>query len=506
MLRHVACSISLFIAVSVISLSVQPAVSTPGIAQLVQNFNLYWKLDDYSHAHDEAEKIVRLLEESNKSPLALASAFHNLAATQLMMGLHLESERNFKRSIGLVESHGEKYSAALGTKLEHLGVLYFGTQRYELARETFRKAQHIMHRNGGVYTLEQLDLLNGITRISIKTHEFEEADVQQKFYYRINLNNYGEDDPRMVPVMNRLGEWLKATGQFSDALDMFRKAVVLLDETGGSERDMLRPLRGIASVLYLKGVCCAEKTLQEVLDSIRRDPTADRADEIDAMIHLADMNMINKNLKKARQIYQNAWDKLASKDRTNGLAESVFGTPVLLGVRGVKDVVDAFRRVRQTSRTQVIYTAALEDGNAWSISFGSEESKPLKKLIGRPLPLCYRQVTKAGSEKELETFYIDLDFTVTGAGNVAHVSIIDSNAPIKLKRYVKNILKKLRYRPRLIEGEAVDTDHMTIRQTFHDDGYLNAVSRESLNRTIGDSNRAVSLGCQWLAIPGSVAG
>lgn len=502
MLRLILCRTRLLIAISVISLSVQAGVSTPGLAELVRNFNYYWELNDYSHARDEAEKIVRSLEGSNKSPLDFASALYNLAAVQHMMGLHLESERNFKRSIGLVESHMGQYSAELRTKLTRLGALYFETQRYELAKETFQRAQHITHRNNGVYALEQLELLDWITRVSIKTGEAEDADVQQKFYYRVNLKNYGEDDPRMVPAMNRSGEWLTATGQFSAALDMFRKAIVLLEEIDGSERDMLRPLRGISSVLYLKGVCCAEKPLQEVLDSIRRDPTADRADEIDAMIHIADMNMMNKNRKQAQQIYQSAWNKLASEDGTNNQAESVFGTPVLLGVRGIKDVVAAFIRTDYTARLEVIYPDVSENGNTWSISFGSKESKRGKKLIGGPLPLCYPQVmhlTHAGSEEELQAFYMDLDFTVTDAGNVAHVSIIDSNVPHRLKRYVTNLLRKFRYRPRLIEGEAVDTD-MTIRQTFHDDGHLDPVPRESLNRTIADSNRAASLGCQLLAM------
>lgn len=132
-LRLVLGRISSLIAI-VISLSVQSGTSTPGIAQLAQNFDHYWQLEDYSNAHDEAERIVGVLEVSNKHPLDLANAVHNLVAVQHLIGLHLESERNFRRSIGLVESHLGQYSAELRTKLTHLGALYFETQRYELAR------------------------------------------------------------------------------------------------------------------------------------------------------------------------------------------------------------------------------------------------------------------------------------------------------------------------------------------------------------------------------------
>ena len=136
--------------------------------------------------------------------------------------------------------------------LSHQGSLYYDTSDYELATAAFRKAQHITHRIGGVYSLEQLELIDWITLINIKTGQSRDADTQQRFYYSINLKNYGENDPRMLPAMNKMADWFKVTGQFSDAVKTYEKALVVIEQNELMETEKLQPLRGISTALYLK--------------------------------------------------------------------------------------------------------------------------------------------------------------------------------------------------------------------------------------------------------------
>ena len=53
------------------------------------------------------------------------------------------------------------------------------------------------------------------------------------------------------------------------------------------------------------------------------------------------------------------------------------------------------------------------------------------------------------------------DFTVTSAGRVGDVEIIESNAPPKLDKFMLKAFRKVRYRPALAAGEPVDAKTRT---------------------------------------------
>ena len=149
-------------------------------------------------------------------------------------------------------------------------------------------------RTDGVYTLKQLELVDWFTLISIKTTRSKEADNQQRFYYSINVQNYGEDDPRMLPAMHKMADWFRRTGQLGNALETYEKALFVIEKHELNEIEKLKPLRGISSVTYLNGSCCTEKQLDEVLQIVTRDQNADYVDELGALLHLADRHMISK--------------------------------------------------------------------------------------------------------------------------------------------------------------------------------------------------------------------
>ena len=53
--------------------------------------------------------------------------------------------------------------------MSQLGALHYQTQRYAESLELLRRAQHIAHRNHGVYTLKQLSIVDWITKVNLAT-------------------------------------------------------------------------------------------------------------------------------------------------------------------------------------------------------------------------------------------------------------------------------------------------------------------------------------------------
>jgi len=298
--------------------------------------------------------------------------------------------------------------------------------------------------------------------------------------------------------MNRMADWFKLTGQLNDALKTYEKALAMIEKNELGETEKLQPLRGISTVMYLKGSRHSDEPLDEALQIVTNDPGFDHADELDALVHLADMQMIRKKREIAQKNYQLAWNKLGSENR---LTHELFSRPELLGVSRIADVSNAYFETVE-GRSQVNKTVYRMKKDEGSFSFGSKPKAPSTMVIGAPLSLCHSralELAHTNNTEDLEQYFVDVDFTVTKEGGVSNVSLVDSNAPYRLQRYVTNTLRRSRYRPTLWEGEAVDTDNIKLRQTFSVDDAISP-RQTSFNRINADSKRAVSLGCQLLAM------
>lgn len=433
----------------------------------------YWHAGDYDAALQAAVRIVELKERTVAAgSTELAVPLHNLATIQRTLQQFDASERNFTRSIDITAGAEGQYSAQLMSSLSQLGVLHYETQRYADSLDMLRRAQHIAHRNDGVYTLKQLTIVDWITRVNVATDQILAADLQQRFAYRINVSNYGESDQRMIPAMSKLGNWLRNSGQYTEALTMYRKALAVT-ETSYSDMDLelVSQLRAISTTLYLQGRCCADEPLQRALDIVVHEPSTDAADELAAIMYLADMSLLTSKAGKAKKYYKRAWNLLASEDKISKQADRLFAAPTRLGLGRVSDVVSAYRQAeRRRPQSAFVEVIVPAQSNSGGVSFSFKRSEPRPRgLIGMPLALCYPQVldlVKADSKEDLSEYYMDLDFSVTYDGKVANIALVESNTPSRLSRYVKNILRLTRFRPRLQEGEPVVTDNISLRQTF----------------------------------------
>lgn len=458
------------------------------------------EMKNFPLALNAAHQVVLLFETpSNDQSENHAIALQNLARVEQRMGLHLKSERNYQKSIQIIERRYGVYAQELLKLLTNLGSFYYDSSDYDLAIEAFRRAQHITHRNEGVYSLGQLDFVDWITLVNIKTANSKNADRQQRFYYTVNVKNYGEDDPRMLPVMNKMADWFKSTGQYREALQTYEKALAVIEKYKLGIVEKLYPLRGLSTVTYLKGSCCTQ-ALAEALQIVTTDPEFDHVDELDALVHLADMHMIRKKKSEAKKYYQQAWRRLGAR---NPLTDNLFSTPKLLGVSRIEDVYKAYyQTVESRSQMNKIIYRAQQNRSEASFQIVTDSILPEIPIIGEPLSLCHSQALQlahTNDSQDLEQYFIDVTFTVTSEGGVRNVSLVDSNAPSKLQRYVTNTLRQTRYRPTLKEGEAVESNNIKLRQTFPTGNVMHA-KQTLFDRTSADGRRAVSLGCQLLAM------
>jgi len=458
----------------------------------------YLDAEDYTTALSAAERFVEIAEQVfHKGSFETAAPRHNLAIIQQELGMFVDAEDNYQDSIRIVEKTLGEYSSTLVIGLSQLGILHYQVGEFADALALFKRAQHITHRNDGVYTLDQLHLVDWISRINLATHETTKADIQQKFYYRINAENYTDADPQMIPALTKLGNWLRQSGQYQEALRVFGEIVEIMEiGDNHSQLALLPALRAISSTLYNQGICCPDEPLDRVLEITASSPTTDATDQLEAIIQLADMSLVKKKERKARKLYQRAWMMLGEDVNKSKKVENLFGSPTSLGINRADDVVEAYRKAVNISHdgqsTEYVTPSAGSD------SFFETQKQSGRNLIGTPLPLCYSQVldlVNKKSRKFLPNYYTNLDFSVDQYGKVQNVEIIDSNSPVRLNRYVINMLYSTRYRPRFENGEPVKTNHLNLHQTYTDAN----VKIEPDYSPVSSSTSTVNHGCQILA-------
>lgn len=460
--------ILLLVCSGVIALSVAAESVTEKDARL----HVFCDNGEYARALPLVDDIITDISyEYGKNSPYLITSYHNKAVIDRELYNYAESKISFGESIRIAKSTLGNYHPALVGVLIDFGVLYYEMEENELAIGKFREAQHIAHHNDGVYTLTQLPAIDWLSVTLQRDGSTVKADVQERFYYKIHESNYPKGDLRMLLPIKRLGYWLKNTGQLNDAMILQEGALVILQESGKTNEYQRIPiLREMSSIAYLNGKCCRDKPLEKVLVIMENNNGGDVEELIRATLHLADMKLLSRKIPEAGKLYKKAWDLRSNTPNSEDRALKEFDVPVQLGYRNVFDGIAAFdetlSRIPTTSNVTTYYPE--KQGSSFFINFNE---KPVRqKVIGAPVLMCFLQVREFLPRRDyndLDTYYMDLGFSVKQNGVVSRVEVKDSNTPTKLAKYVKKILSKLRYRPKIENGIPVPSQ-VTVRQTFND--------------------------------------
>lgn len=351
-----------------------------------------------------------------------------------------------EKAIEIVEAEHGPFQKDLVRLLVAKAVIEIQNRFFEAAEQDLRRAQHITHRYDGVYTRDQLGIVDRLTDLSLMRGNVLDADREQRFNLKISEQVYGGKSEELVPVLERLGEYFASrgfvipnvrpsqeTGQisrddllasspsyraalFRESLDLYERAIEIVENNyGPNDLRLIEPLKGLARTRLKQGTARgnAEDAMERALDIVRNNPQTDASDHARALVDLGDIYTITSD-KRAEDRYAEAWELLTENDLIE-LRNAFFGTPTKL----FPD--HAFVRV----------------------------------LDRRPI-----------AAEEDETLFAEVEFSVVDDGRVSEVRVLEGNIPNDDKSVLRNALRHTRYRPRLVDGKPVNTDGLTILQTY----------------------------------------
>lgn len=281
---------------------------------------------------------------------------------------------SYRFYIADLERRGGPYARGLSEQLQGLGAVYRDQGLHGEAIEAFKRGVHVARINNGLYSPEQIPLLQGLIESLVASGDFERADERQGYLYRIQRDIYGENSEQMSSAMLQRAAWERkayylALGDtaFTRLLTMWELYGTVIgsiaDRKGNTSPELLEPLTGLLQTQYMissysgesrKGPVAASsadlkfvekdrfgairtanyKQGKAVIEALRDvyDYNEDEQSPLPAetRVQLGDWHLWHGKWNSAVAAYRQAWDELGELE--NGAIERqvYFSRPVML--------------------------------------------------------------------------------------------------------------------------------------------------------------------------------
>lgn len=384
--------------------------------------------------------------------IALALPFSSLAQDPSA------AVENYYDAIAEIEEAYGPYDSNLPQHLMSLGLIYQTGGQHDEAAEVFERAVHVQRIGGGLYDLNQVPMLEKLIESNVARGSWADASKNHQYLYWLHKRNFGDDDPRMLPVIDKLSNWhLNAyaldtsSGLFQHLISahaLFSMAVSIIDTNfGDSDIRLVEALRGLTISNYylatfnasaksstfessftntnarntekaqleqyiINSYNSGKKAIHRMMDVYSQNPEVPATSAVRAKIELADWNLLFGRWHSAMDIYTQAYNELAQSPETTAYAEEYFGHP-----------------------------KALPD-----------------------LPFIKGNLDTINSDVS----YVLVSFDVSKNGRAKNINIIESQPQdsVRIRARVRNSLKAAKFRPRFADGLPTTTAGLTHRYVF----------------------------------------
>ena len=155
--------------------------------------------------------------------------------------------------------------------------------------------------------------------------------------------------------------------------------------------------------------------MERALRIVVMDPNTDVADHAKTLVDLGDTYTITTDSRNKPR-YLEAWNLLQQHPELAGLKDELFGTPH-----------------RLYPQSAVIY-----------------------KVERTPTDLGKDEIQR----------YLDIEFSVIEDGRVSDVKIVDGNLSASEMNMMRQQMRSAKYRPRIVDGELIETPGLMLHQNF----------------------------------------
>lgn len=366
-----------------------------------------------------------------------------------------------EKQIQRIESEQGPFGAGLSEHLQSLATQYQNDGLHEEALTVFNRAIHVQRINGGLYDLSQAPMIEQAIQSHIAVGDWGEASKRHEHLFWLHQRNFGQDDPRMLPILEKLSSWhLNAyslnrgpvASHLLNAYSLLQSSVSLISTNfGENDTRLINPLRGIAISNYY----FATLTLDQIQQKATISTGPSNAAEAERRARLEQF---------ARNSYYSGKTAML---KILDIFEKNEGTdPVEVMVAQVQ-LGDWYTMFNLPNSAQKEYESAL------SLVLKNDSHEPLaqtaRDLFSKPVALPDLPVfeTEVFDNNEPHD-YVLVKFDVNERGQTRNIDIIESKPSdsVGLRVNIRRALKSAKFRPRYEDGKAVKTEGLVHRYVF----------------------------------------
>ncbi len=318
-------------------------------------------------------------EQRESDPSAQVSLFTNFSPEEQAYLQRLQDIDSYEQALEQLEFEGGAWSDQIAEELTTLGTLLQEQGDYEESLEIFDRAIHIRRVNQGLFSPQQIPLVEQLANSYVALQQWKEADEQHQYAFYVQLRTYGPNDPRMIQVFQNLARWNIKTfyrgvdpdpGQrLVQTFQLYRAAMntvsshfgnedpryvaFLQDMAGASDMIARYSLPGTAAGTHLNPAIRqvttnydgssnrvtadsggGERALRRVVD-FYNNPKLPQNDQTllfraQAIANLGDWYLVRDRRQAAMRIYKDAYDLLSSAEGSEELTQGAFDKIVFL--------------------------------------------------------------------------------------------------------------------------------------------------------------------------------
>ena len=318
------------------------------------------------------------------STVLSAQEIDTQATEQRLSAEAVAQEQSFRKTIAGIESSQGAYGSALSEQLLSLGLALQSQGQHDEAIGLFKRGVHLARINDGLYSSQQIPLLQGQIASHIALGNYAMADERQHYMYRVQVRN--KDNVELTTALMQQANWqhnayrlgLGSQGytRIMNMWDLYRLALNdIISREGDTSPRLLPPLHGMLQAQYLisdynwedqshnsgddlgarqdlnRFMAYRAQSFQKgsaVITAIH-DIELQREGEqsvaaAQALVMLGDWQLWHEKRDTAWRTYQGAMVELAERDDAQVQIDHLFGEPVALpdvaGVRQLPPTVD----------------------------------------------------------------------------------------------------------------------------------------------------------------------
>ena len=354
------------------------------------------------------------IEEFGAESAEAADAYVEFAQAQSQAGEFEAAEENLLVAVEIYRKIGGLYSEMLLQPLVSLGDNYYSDAQYLNAVSAYNEARTVSRRVFGLLNEGQIEILDRMTRSFSGMNEYVEADNQQREALQLVERNHPQQSDEVLGAIYKYARWLRDSRRYNMEREFYARAVRIIREHYGEEDvRMLRPLRETGNSFRSQGAAAGQgiSGLRQALEIAQSLPEPDAYALAQVWRDIGDWQTAFAKVDPGVEEYLRAWEALGAVPNGDAIREEWFS--------GIEYV---FRE-----------------------------------------PLSQRGLSAAPDAK---TGYVLVKFDIEPAGRTANVEIVEAE-PFGLKEEaVARHVRLSRFRPHLIDGQAVTARNMALKVTY----------------------------------------